>query len=157
MKNIYRTFLSLLFWLIVCQLPALPGGYIVRQNLVWYHGLTKPPLVPPDAVFGAVWSLLYLFLGISAFFLFNKGLLGRKKTAVLFILQLVLNIWWTPIFFGRHNMQLALFLLLVMLAETFWLWTDARKKDGLAALLLVPYAVWLFFACYLNLGFWLLN
>ena len=54
-------------------------------------------------------------------------------------------------------MQLALFLLLVMLAETFWLWAEARKKDGLAALLLVPYAVWLFFACYLNLGFWLLN
>ena len=98
-----------------------------------------------------------MFLGISAFFLFNKGLLGRKKTAVLFILQLVLNIWWTPIFFGRHNMQLSLLLLLVMLAEAFWLWADARKTDGLAALLLVPYAVWLFFACYLNLGFWLLN
>lgn len=157
MKNIYRTFLPLLFWLLLCQLPALPGGYIVRQNLVWYHGLAKPPFVPPDVVFGVVWSILYLFLGISAFLLFRKGLQNHKKTAVLFIIQLALNMWWTPIFFGLHELQPALLLLVVMLAETFWLWKEARLKNGLAALLLVPYAGWLGFACYLNFGFWLLN
>lgn len=157
MKNIYRTFLPLLFWLLLCQLPALPGGYIVRQNLVWYHGLTKPPLVPPDIVFGVVWSILYLFLGISAFLLFRKGLQKHKKTAILFIIQLALNMWWTPVFFGLHELTPALLLLVVMLAEIFWLWKEARLKNGLAALLLVPYAGWLFFACYLNFGFWLLN
>ena len=157
MKNIYRTFLPLLFWLLLCQLPAFPGGYIVRQNLVWYHTLAKPPFVPPDIVFGVVWSILYLFLGISAFLLFRKGLQSHKKTAVLFIIQLALNMWWTPVFFGLHELQPALLLLMVMLAETVWLWKESRLKNGLAALLLVPYAGWLGFACYLNFGFWLLN
>ena len=157
MKNIYRTSLSLFFWLFVCQLPALPGKYAVQQNLAWYHQLVKPPLVPPDVIFGAVWSLLYLFLGISAFLLFNKGLQDRRKVAILFIGQLVLNIWWTPVFFGQRQLWLALVLLSVMLAESVWLWKEARAKDRLAALLLVPYAAWLGFACYLNLGFWLLN
>lgn len=128
MKNIYRTFLPLLFWLLLCQLSAFPGGYIVRQNLVWYHGLAKPPFVPPDIVFGVVWSILYLFLGISAFLLFRKGLQNHKKTAVLFIIQLALNMWWTPVFFGLHELQPALLLLVVMLAETFWLWKEARLK-----------------------------
>ena len=104
-----------------------------------------------------VWSILYLFLGISAFLLFRKGLQNHKKTAVLFIIQLALNMWWTPVFFGLHELQPALLLLVVMLAETFWLWKEARLKNGLAALLLVPYAGWLGFSCYLNFGFWLLN
>lgn len=113
--------------------------------------------MPPDVVFGAVWSILYLFLGISAFLLFRKGLQNHKKTAILFIIQLALNMWWTPVFFGLHELTPALLLLVVMLAETFWLWKEARLKNGLAALLLVPYAGWLGFACYLNFGFWLLN
>ena len=128
MKNIYRTFLPLLFWLLLCQLPALPGGYIVRQNLVWYHGLTKPPFVPPDVVFGAVWSILYLFLGISAFLLFRKGLQNHKKTAILFIIQLALNMWWTPVFFGLHELTPALLLLVVMLANILAMEGSPFKK-----------------------------
>ena len=149
--------LKLFFWLIICQLPGLAGAGTVQPNLEWYHTLRLPPFIPPDAVFGITWGLLYLLLGISAFLAFRSGLQTARKPLILFIVQLALNAWWTPVFFGSHNPKAAFIILLLMLAEGFWLVRTLWNKNRTASLLLLPYVLWLIYAGYLNAGVWLLN
>ena len=151
-------FLKLAFWLALCQLPALAGANAVQSNLSWYHALATPPLTPPDALFGPAWGVLYLLLGVSAFLAFRGGLDASTRTpAILFIVQLALNAWWTPVFFGRHDPAGALFILALMLAEGVWLAYAFWRKNRSAARLLLPYGLWLLYAAYLNFGIWYLN
>lgn len=157
MKHILP-FLKLVFWLALCQLPALAGAKVVQANLGWYHALAMPPFTPPDVLFGLMWSVLYLLLGVSAFLAFRGGLnASTRKPAILFIVQLALNSWWTPVFFGRHDPADALFILALMLAEGAWLAHAFWRKNRPAAWLLLPYGLWLLYAAYLNAGIWYLN
>ena len=156
MKHVI-TFLKLLFWLVVCQLPGLAGAGAVSPNLEWFHSLQMPPLMPPDMIFGMAWSVLYVVLGVAAFLAFRNGLKGARTALILFIVQLALNAWWTPVFFGDHNPGAALILLVVMLAEGIWLARVFWRQYRVSAWLLLPYGLWLVFAGYLNAAIWLLN
>lgn len=149
--------LKLLFWLVVCQLPGLAGAGAVQPNLAWYHSLVMPPLMPPDKAFGMAWGVLYIVLGIAGFMAFRQGLKNARKPLILFIVQLALNAWWTPVFFGSRNPGAALIILGVMLAEGIWLARAMHAQHRTAAWLLAPYGVWLLYAGYLNAGIWLLN
>lgn len=153
-----QTIVRVVFWLAVCQLPALLSTPVVAPNKVWYHTLAMPPLVPPDWLFGAMWGILYLLLGIAAVWVFYKGV-TRQHRAVLWLLgvQLALNACWTPVFFGWHNLQLALAVIALMLAEGFFMHRAFAKHSKGAALLLWPYWLWLGFATYLTAGFMMLN
>jgi tryptophan-rich sensory protein len=125
----------------------------------WYADLSRPSFTPPDWTFGVVWPILYVMMGISAFLIWNVGLDKRQtKVAIrLFIIQLVLNGLWTPIFFGLHLIALALVeivllwvaILLTLLA--FW------RISKLSAFLLIPYILWVSFAVVLNAALWYLN
>jgi tryptophan-rich sensory protein len=125
----------------------------------WYADLSKPSFTPPDWVFGVVWPILYVMMGISAFMIWSKGFSNRRvKVALgLFILQLVLNGLWTPIFFGLHMMALALaeiallWVAIIMTIFAFW------RISKAAAYLLVPYILWVSFAIALNAALWQLN
>lgn len=150
--------IKLIFWLAICQLPAGAGAYFVRGNMGWYDSLVAPPLTPPDALFGIVWAILYFLLGIAAFLaLFDFPQAKTRTAAWLFFIQLALNSCWTPVFFGQQNLAGALFLILVMLVEGFWLFNAFWRKSRWAGVLLVPYMGWLAFATYLTAGFWFLN
>lgn len=151
-------FLKLLFWLALCQLPALAGARVVQANLVWYHALALPPFTPPDALFGLAWGVLYILLGTAAFLAFGRGLsLSARKPLILFIVQLALNAWWTPVFFGRRDPAASLLILALILAEGVWLAYALWRKNRAAAWLLLPYGLWLIYAAYLNIGVWALN
>lgn len=153
MKHLITTG-KLLFWLAVCQLPALVGVNIVRDNLAWYHTLTFPPFMPPDAVFATAWSLLYILLGIAAFLTF----MNTASTSVRpFWVQLILNAAWTPLFFGAHQKGAAVLLLLAMLVQSIWLVRAFYKQSRTAAWLMAPYQLWLAYAFYLSAGTWWLN
>lgn len=156
MKKI-RQILYLFFWLVVCQLPGLAGAGCVKNHLDWYHALSRPPFTPPDAVFGLAWGILYILLGICAWLVFKPGGQKRTKALLLFIIQLALNSSWTPLFFGKQMLWPALVLLVLLLAEAGWLFKVIRAKHCLSAWLLTPYIAWLLFACYLNIGFAVLN
>lgn len=149
--------LKFVFWVVLCQLPGLAGAWTVQPNLEWYHSLVMPPFAPPDAAFGIAWTILYILLGISAFLVFQKGLANAKKVLFLFIIQLALNAWWTPVFFGNHNPGAALVILGIMLAEGIWLARAIYARHRTAAWLMAPYGIWLLYAGYLNAGVWLLN
>jgi tryptophan-rich sensory protein len=125
----------------------------------WYTGLVRPPGTPPNWVFGPVWVTLYAMMGVAIALVWHRAQAGgAKRDALLWAgLQLVLNLAWTPVFFGWHQMLVALVVILLLwvaLAVTavkFW------KICRLAGMLLVPYWIWVGYATYLNGGFWILN
>lgn len=126
--------------------------------MTWYHALNKPPFVPPDMIFGMVWTVLYLLLGISAVLMFRKGVRNELRPAVWLLgIQLALNACWTPVFFGMHHFAGALTIVVLMLLEGFFMHRAFAKHSKMAAMLLWPYWAWLGFATYLTAGFMMLN
>jgi translocator protein len=117
----------------------------------WFDALSRPDTLPPGWVFGTVWSILYVLMGIAlAMILFARGARGRGLALGLFGTQLVLNLAWTPLFFGAHQVSLALILILVILIlaiATTFAFAPIRKA---AAWLMVPYMVWLSLASILT-------
>jgi tryptophan-rich sensory protein len=117
----------------------------------WYQTLLKPSIQPPGWVFGVVWPTLYLMLGLALAMVLNaRGARDRNVAIVLFLSQFLINLTWSPIFFGAHQVTAAFFIILVMLgvaiATTF---AFARVRKA-AAWLMVPYLVWISFAAILN-------
>jgi len=154
MKN---KLLSGLRWLLICQIPAAIGGAFVHDHLTWYATLTRPPLAPPDALFGIVWTLLYLLLGASGYLLIGTAWRTRPKLTALFLGQLVLNASWTPVFFGLHSLSGAVLVLMLMILQGSWLARTAWRQNKVAVWFMCPYFIWLCFAAYLTAGYWLLN
>ncbi|MFM5906206.1 MAG: TspO/MBR family protein [Novosphingobium sp.] len=155
---------SLLRWaLVLVPLVLLLGfasGRLVQSgpDNPWFAGLVKPDIYPPPATFGIVWSILYLLMGIAvAMIAAARGASGRSAALAAFAVQLALNLAWTPVFFGMHQMTSALYLLIaidIAVAATLYLFWKVRSP---AALLLVPYLAWVLFATVLNWQFLKLN
>lgn len=126
----------------------------------WYaEELVKSELTPPGFVFGIVWTILYILMGICLFLLITKDLkLKEVRIAVsFFFIQLILNLSWSYLFFGLEN-PLAGFLCIITL-WTFILLTIifSYKVDKRASYLLVPYIIWVTFAAFLNWQIMVLN
>ncbi len=120
-------------------------------NNIWYANLIKPALTPPQIVFSIVWPILYLMIGLSLFF-YLKGDFKKNKFAIFaFIVQLLLNFAWSPVFFKSQNPLAALVILVLMIIFIVLTIVLFFKKSKLAGLLLIPYLIWTLFAFYLNL------
>lgn len=117
----------------------------------WYAVLSKPGFTPPGWVFGAVWPVLYLLIGLALAVVLNaRGAQGRGQAIMLFAVQLVCNLAWSPLFFAAHELTLATYLavmILVMAAITAILFSRIRPWAGL---LMLPYIGWLAFAAILS-------
>lgn len=125
---------------------------------IWYESLTKPPLNPPNWVFGPVWTVLYIMIAGSIFlYLRAPAKQYFTVTVTVLVIHLVLNFVWTPLFFSLHSLSLALLdiilldLTLICVLILFW------KTSWVAGALLIPYFFWVCLATYLSAGFFLLN
>jgi len=148
----------LIFALLIIGLGGLGGVAFSGGGQGWYQSLQRPPGTPPPWVFGPVWTLLYAMMGISLGLLVgDRRLAGARPAIAVFILQLVLNLAWTPLFFGAHRSGLALIDIVAMWVCIAWTILLARRVNRIAAWLLAPYLVWVSYATYLNAGFWWLN
>ncbi len=128
------------------------------ENIIWFQNLNKPLFAPPDWVFTPVWIILYLMIFASLIlFLKSKFYASKKMGLFFFITQLVLNIIWSPIFFGMQKIGLALVILSLIWIFTLLTIIFFFKHSKLASLLLIPYLCWLSFAFYLNFGYFVLN
>lgn len=152
--------LKFIFSIIICQLAGAIGALFTTPSIdSWYDTLVKPSFVPPNSVFGPVWTTLFVLMGISLFLIWKKGLEKREiKIAVsLFALQLILNVLWSFIFFGAHSLVGGfieiIFLWLSILVCIVYFWKISKG----AALLLVPYILWVSFAGFLNFSLISLN
>ena len=134
---------------------AADGAIVAGPARGWYLSLTRPPGTPPDWLFGPVWTVLYVMIGIAGWFVWRRSTATRPLR--LWGWQLAANALWAPAFFAMHSPPLAFavnLVLLVLIAQTARAFLRVRR---LAALLLVPYFAWAGYATYLTAGFWWLN
>lgn len=129
------------------------------MDLSWYNTLNKPFFNPPAWLFGPAWTVLYILMAISAYLVWRKGFKKKqvKEALKVFAIQLVLNLSWSPVFFGAKNILLALFIILVMLVFIAKTIGAFAKVDKTASYLLYPYLLWVSFATVLNFSVWILN
>lgn len=124
----------------------------------WYAGLVKPEFSPPNWVFGPVWNILYLLMGISLFLVHtSKKTRDRDLGIKLFYAQLILNALWSIVFFGMENPALALLVIFVLLGAVFSVIKMFWRVNKTSAYLLIPYIAWLSFATILNFSIVVLN
>lgn len=146
--------------IVVPQLAGFIGAYFTMSAIpVWYAGLAKPFLSPPTWIFGPVWTMLFLLMGIAAFLIWRKGLeyAGVKSALAIFLFQLVLNTLWSIIFFGLKNPGIAFIEIVIMWLAILATIISFYKISKPAAYLLIPYLLWVSFASYLNYAIWMLN
>ncbi len=154
---------SFLRWAIVTVpfvlLLGFTSGQLVSSGDAnpWYAALAKPVGTPPGWVFPVVWTSLYIMLGLALALILNARGSQRSLAITLFMVQLVLNLAWTPVFFGAGKIQLALWIIVAMLILSItitFLFARIRKP---AAWLMVPYMVWISYAGCLTWGIGQLN
>ena len=135
------------------------GGGLVIGFLTtpgaWYAGLAKPSFNPPNWLFGPVWTVLYILIAIAGWRAWHASAGGWPMR--LWWGQLALNFLWSPVFFGAHQIGLALVIILLLLAAIVGFIATAWRRDRVAALLFVPYAAWVAFASSLNASLLVLN
>lgn len=153
---------------IVFAIAAL-GSLATTPNVDgWYADADKVPWNPPGWVFGPAWSVLYLLIAIAGFLLWRAGAVRddtsrSRAVLIVFGVQLALNAVWTPIFFAAYPLigeaawWIALVVILALIASILWLIVAGRRLSRAAAVLLVPYLLWVIFASTLNAGIIALN
>lgn len=144
----------------VSELAGIIGSFFTVAAIpTWYAGLKKAPLNPPPWIFGPVWTILYLLMGIAAYLVWSQGLgvQGVAPALIIFGIQLILNTLWSIIFFGLHNPGAALFEIALLWFAILFTTIFFYKVSPLASYLLLPYLAWVSFASYLNYAVWNLN
>lgn len=143
--------------LLVFIVLTLAGGIAIGLTSApgaWYRALIKPSFNPPDWIFAPVWTVLYVLIAIAGA---RTWVRGRDGSLWMWFVQIALNFLWSPIFFRAHDIGLALTVILALLAAILLFIMLSWRRDRLAALLFVPYAVWVAFASILNAAIWRLN
>ena len=136
------------------------GGIVTASSIdSWYSTLNKPPGTPPNWLFGPVWTTLYLLIGIAFALIWHQhqAQLGKTRLTLFFALQLILNLAWTPVFFGARQITAALVVIILLWISILFTIRELAKFSKTAALLLVPYLLWVSYASYLNAGYTFLN
>jgi len=151
------------FFIVLCQAAGFIGTFFTAGGLdPWYNTIIKPTFNPPGWIFGPVWVTLYALMGIALYIIWQKrhSLLKKKSArhaSNLFLVNLGLNAIWSPIFFGAHNIELALITIILIwftLAFSIKLYAQLSRP---AAWLLMPYLFWTTFATILNISIFALN
>jgi len=159
-KNTLIAASKLITSIIVCQLTGVLGSIFTRPAIpTWYATLKKPSFTPPDGVFSPVWITLFVLMGIAAFLVWNKGLSDQRVKIALsiFVVQLILNVLWSVMFFGLRSplvglIEIVVLWVVILLSILYFL-----KVSNIAGILLVPYILWVSFAAVLNFSIWRLN
>ena len=146
---------GLIGWLALTFLAAAAGAAASMDAAPFYASLARPGWAPPSTVFGPVWTVLYVLMGIAAWLAWRAG--ASRGTLVLYVVQLVLNALWSVLFFGLHRGGAAfadiLVLIVLVIATLIGFW----RVRPLAGALLLPYLGWIAFASALNFAVWRLN
>lgn len=148
----------LVVFVLVCLAAGVVGAVFTADSVTgWYRTIAKPSWTPPDRVFGPVWTVLFILMGVAAWLVWRRGWARCRGALGLFAVQLLLNVGWSLVFFGLRSPGWAfveiLCLWIALLATIALFWRHSR----LAAVLLLPYLGWSTFAAILNLAIWRAN
>jgi len=154
-----KTSLKLLLCIIIPLAIGAVSGVATTSSIdTWYVNIEKPSFNPPNYLFGPIWTTLYVLMGISFFMILQSKKSELKTKAIaIFCIQLFLNFWWSFIFFKFQLLGLAfieIILIWLSIAAMIILFFEINKT---AALLQIPYLLWVSYASVLNGTIWLLN
>lgn len=144
----------------VCLGAGVIGLFFTAQSIpTWYATLNKPAFSPPNWVFGPVWTVLYVLMGISLYLIISNRahVTSRNRAVRMFAVQLILNVVWSLFFFGLHSPFLAFLTVIALWVMIFLTMRAFLKINKISGWLLVPYLVWVSFASVLNLAIVFLN
>lgn len=148
---------ALYFFLLATLGVGAAGSLFTTPEIpTWYAGLNRPSIAPPNWVFAPVWTTLYVLMGFAAWLMWKvTGL--RSAAMAAFAVQLALNLAWSAIFFGLHDIGGALAEIVVLDLAILTTVLLFFGRDWLAGLLMLPYLAWTLFATFLTYAFWGLN
>ena len=148
-----------LMWILLSESVGALSGWLSRDGIsAFSETVNQPPLSPPAILFPIVWGILYLLMGISAGRIASSPPSEERSRGLnLFIMQLVVNFLWSPVFFNARAYGFAFFWLLLLWILVLTMILSFRKTDAPSARLQIPYLLWLTFAVFLNAGVWYLN
>ena len=154
-----RSWKPYLKWILLSEAVGVLSGWISREGTQTFNQTAvQPPLSPPAILFPIVWTILYALMGISAARVsLESDSPARNRGLNLFVAQLIINFFWSPLFFNAQAYGSAFLWILLLIALVIAMILSFRKVDPLAAWLQIPYLLWLLFAAYLNYGVWQLN
>ncbi len=160
MGKIAIEIVELVLSILVCQVAGFIGSIFTVPSIpTWYKSLKKPSFAPPNRIFAPVWITLYTIMGISLYLILREGL-GNLQVQVsmgIFGIQLVLNIIWSFVFFGKKSLLGGLIAIAVLWIAILLTIISFLSVSQLAGLLLVPYILWSSFAAILNYSILKLN
>lgn len=136
--------------LVIVYLIAAIGSAFTgnSEQTEWYQSV-KPSIAPSGAVIGSVWTVLFFLIALSMYFAWSSSK-NKKKTFILYGLNLNLNMLWSYLFFGLRNTRAAFYLIIVLLVSIALLIYGNWKVDKKSSYLLIPYLLWTGFATILN-------
>jgi translocator protein len=155
-KDIFK----LVFSIVVCEGAGLLGSVFTTSNIpTWYATLNKPFFTPPSWLFAPAWGTLYLLMAIAAFMVWRKGLDESpvRRGMAAFLVQLVLNILWSVVFFGLKSPLSGLIVIILLWLVILSTILKFGRVSRAAAWVMVPYLFWVTFATALNAGILALN
>ncbi len=156
MKKGFRLFAAVL----ICELSGIIGSLFTTPAIPgWYAGLTKPAFNPPSWIFAPVWTILYALMGLAAWLVYDRGVRRAdvKRALFVFVAQLILNVLWSIMFFGAHQILGAFVLIVALWILILGTILRFHKISKAGAYLLAPYLLWVGFATVLNASLYVLN
>lgn len=154
-----QTWKTYAFWIGLAEGIGILSGLLSRQGMQIYSQLVeKPPLSPPAWLFPIVWTILYALMGIGAARIYlAEDTKQTRQSLNLFIAQLVVNFFWSLIFFNAQAFVFAALWIVLLWVLVLLMILSFYKTDPLAAWLQIPYLIWLTFAAYLNFAVWIMS
>lgn len=151
--NKKKLIISLLIPLIIGGLSSL----LIKDHLDIYPTLNKPPLAPNGALFPIIWTVLYILMGVSCYYVVISNSKLKEKALLLYGFQLIANFFWPLFFFNLNNYFLALIILIILLLTIIFMLIVFKQINNKSFYLNLPYLLWIIFAIYLNFMIFLNN
>ena len=155
-----NSFIKLFISIFICMAVGGISGYLTASEIPgWYMSLNKPGFNPPNCIFALVWTTLYILMGISFWMVWKSSAeeAVKNRAMVFFIIQLVLNFFWSIIFFSFHQLGFAMIEIVLMWIFILFSIISFYPISKAASYLLIPYICWVSFASVLNFAVWRLN
>ena len=154
LKNKFLSFI--LFFVITFSASFIGGLASISFKEPWYSQLIKSNYNPPDWIFAPVWTTLYLMMTLAIWFFWHTKNRDMNTIYVYFI-HIVFNTTWSVVFFGLHQILLALVVLIILIVLIIILIIRFKRVNFVSYYLMIPYLLWCFYALFLNLNLLILN
>lgn len=150
--------LKLILAVLLCLLAGFVGSFFTITSIdSWYSTINKPVFNPPNFIFGPVWTVLYILMGVSLYLIWINKNKNKKPAYTFFFIQLALNTLWSILFFGLQTQLIAFIEIIILWIAILFTILKFYKISKPASYLLIPYILWVSFAAVLNLSIYLLN